>query len=343
MKNLQDELKRIGLDCALFLTDEKTDPTLFYFTEYIGAGVLIVPALGEPILHASLRDKGIAERVKGVILTDGAKKLSEVLNEKNISCGKIGICFDNMLMKDFNRLKEKLNCEFIDISDFMKSLRECKNSLEISKIQKACIVTDEIIGEFVKNFSKFKTEEEAAAFLVYETRIRGCGLAFEPIVATGGNAAVPHHVPHGKIQKGFCVVDFGVTYKGYCSDMTRTFFVGKPTSEEVKIYGELLKVQEDSIAKVEVGAEIAKLHNDAAKILGDKFIHSLGHALGIEVHEEPYVSSSTKGVLKEGMVITIEPGVYVSGKYGIRIEDDVLVTDGKPKVLSKFSKELIVV
>jgi len=341
MKRIQEELLKKGLDCALFVNGEKIDANSFYLIGYTGSGVLIIPARGKPVLHAASRDKGMAEKVRGVILTDGNKKLSEVLKEKNVACSKIGICFDNLLVSDFSRLKYKLNCEFTDISNFMREVRECKNAGEIAKIEKACKITDEIIGKFVKNFGNFKTEEEAAAFLIYETRIRGCGLAFEPIVASGANAAVPHHIPSGKIHNGFCVVDFGVTYKGYCSDMTRTFYVGTPTTQEKKLYSDLLKVQEDSINKVKAGAEIAALHDDAAKILGDKFIHSLGHGLGIEVHESPYISSSTKGVLKEGMVITIEPGVYVPGKYGIRIEDDMLVTSGKPRVLNKFSKELI--
>lgn len=343
MKRIQDYLVEKGIDCALFLTEEKVDTNLFYFTGYIGAGVLIVPAAGKPLLHASLRDKTMAKKIKGVDLTDGTKKLSEVFKERNISCVKIGICFDAVLVSDFNGLKERLGCEFVDISDFMRGLREVKSKTEIINIQRACKITDEILGKFVEKFKKFKTEEEAAAFLVYETRIRGCGLAFEPIVASGANASVPHHVPSGKIKKGFCVVDFGVTYQGYCSDVTRTFFVGKPTEEEKKTYYDLLKVQRTVINKVMMGKEIAPLHNEVKKILGDKLIHSLGHGLGIEVHEPPYVSSSTKGVLKEGMVITIEPGVYAAGKYGIRIEDDVLVTKGKPRVLSKFSKELNII
>ena len=343
MKRLQEELLKRKLDCAIFLSGEKPDANCFYLTGYTGAGVLVIPAVGKPILHAPSRDTGLAEKVKGVVLTDGNRKLSEVLKEKSIACGKVGICFDTLLVSDFNKLKEKLNCEFSDLSSFMKGLRACKNSSEIAKIRTACKITDEIIGKFVKNFKKFKTEEEVVAFLVYETRLRGCDLAFEPIVASGVNAAVPHHVSHGKINRGFCVVDFGVKYKGYCSDVTRTFYIGVPTASDRKLYFDLLKVQEDSINNVEVGAEIASLHNDAKKILGDKFIHSLGHGLGIDVHEEPYVSSSTKGVLKEGMIITIEPGVYVPGKYGIRIEDDVVVTANGAKVLSKFSKELIVI
>ena len=342
MKRIQAELIRQGIDCAIFLNGEKPEPNSFYLTGYTGSGFLVVPAVGEPFLHAPSRDKALAEEVSGVDIADGNKKLSEIIREKNIVCKKIGIAFSNILVSDFNRLKESFNCSFFDLSSFMKELRVVKRKDEIDKIKTACKITDDILGKFVDNFKEFKTEEEAAAFLVYETRVRGCGLAFEPIVASGKNAAVPHHMPHGKIQKGFCIVDFGVKYNGYCSDVTRTFYVGKPSKNEIKIYNNMLKVQEDSTAKVLAGNEIASLHNNAKKILGDKFIHSLGHGLGIEVHEEPYISDSTKGFLRGGMVVTIEPGIYVPEKYGIRIEDDVLVTSGKPLVLSKFGKELIV-
>ncbi len=343
MKALQKYLLKNGLDCALFLNGEKPDPNSFYLTGYNGSGVLIVPSRGKAILHVPDRDKTEALNAKNanVSVADKNRKLSDVLKEKGISTKKIGICFENTFVSDFNSLKEKFNCSFTDLSGFMKELRMQKRTDEIAKIKKACTITDKIIEKFVANFKKFKTESDATAFLTYEARSRGCGLAFEPIVASGANAAVPHHVPSGAIKSGFCVVDFGVTYKGYCSDVTRTFYVGKPTEKERRLYAELLKIQEDSILKVIVGGKIAHLYNDAKRILGDKFIHSLGHGMGIEVHEAPNISYTNEGVFKKNMVVTIEPGVYVSGKYGIRIEDDVLVTSGKPRVLSKFSKELI--
>jgi len=341
VKLLQTEISRLGLDCAIFATYEKVNLNLFYLTGYVGAGFLVVFANGRLMLHVPSRDLSLAKKVKGVTVSSG-KKLSEVLSSNGISVKKAGIDFANISVLDFNNLKEKLSCDFIDLTEFMEDMRMIKRSDEVDLIRKACSITDEIIDKFVKNFNNFKSEEEAVAFLVYSARKRGCGIAFEPIVATGANASVPHHVSSGKINNGFCVVDFGVTFKGYCSDVTRTFYVGKPSVSDKKIYHDLLGAQLKTISFVKSGALIKEVSVESEKLTGE-MIHSLGHGLGIEVHEKPFVSKDTKISFKEGMVVTIEPGVYVSGKYGIRIEDDVLVTSTGCEVLSKFWKELIII
>lgn len=342
MKDIQSELSKRGLDCAIFMTNEEPNPNLFYFTRYKGAGFLVIPANGRAVLHVPNRDLSEAKMVKGVLISCG-KKLSESLSSLGISTKKVGIDFVNTSVTEFNTLKERFNCELFDLTDYLNDLRSIKSKDEINKIREACKITDNVIGKFVNNFSKFKTEEEAAAFLVYETRKLGCVESFEPIVASGSNAAVPHHTPSGKMNKGFCVVDFGIKYQGYCSDVTRTFYFGKPTSDEEKIYNDLLREQERAISLIKPGKVIGDLCVDAEKNLQQKLIHSLGHGLGIEVHEFPYVSTNSKTVLKEGMTITIEPGEYIEGKYGIRIEDDVLVTKKGFEVLSKFTKKLIII
>lgn len=342
MKILQEQIKAKGLDGALFVTNESLNPNLFYLTGYIGAGVMIIRPDDHPILHVPSRDLTQAKQVKGVEVTSG-KKLIEILAEKKIKFKKLGIDFVNISAFDFNELKEKLNCEFIDITETMNSYRVVKSDEEIKKILMACKITDKILGNFIKNFKKFKTEKDASAFLVYESNKLAEGVSFEPIVASGKNAAIPHHVPSGIMNKGFCVIDFGVKYKGYCSDVTRTIYFGKPDKNEEKIYYDLLENQEKAISLVKPGVPISDLCDHAEKNLKQKLIHSLGHGLGIEVHEMPYVSTNSKDALKEGMVITIEPGEYVEGKYGIRIEDDVLVTASGQKVLSKFTKKLIII
>lgn len=342
MRALQEEIKKLGIDCAIFITYEKPNPNLFYLTGYVGAGALIVRLNDRPILHVPSRDLIQAKEIKGVEVVSG-KKLVETFAEYKIGNKKIGIDFANISVLDFNSLKERLGCEFFDLSDLMNGYRMIKSEEEIEKIRKACKITDSILDKFVKNFKKFKTEEEAAAFLVYEARKLAEGVSFEPIVASGANAAVPHHIPSGKINKGFCVIDFGVKYEGYCSDVTRTIYFGKPSKGEEKIYYDLLENQEKAISFVRTGIVIGDLCDGAEKDLKQKLIHSLGHGLGIEVHELPYVSTNSKDILKEGMVITIEPGEYIEGKYGIRIEDDVLVTSNGQKVLSKFTKKLIII
>ncbi len=342
MKFLQEQIKKKGLDGALFVTNESLNPNLFYLTGYIGAGILLIRPNDKPILHVPSRDLTQAKQVNGVEITSG-KKLIEMLAEKKINIKKMGTDFTNISVFDFNELKEKLNCDFIDLTETMNSYRAIKSNVEIQKIQMACKLTDKILSKFVKNFKKFKTEKDASAFLVYESNKLAEGVSFEPIVASGKNAAIPHHVPSGNMNKGFCVIDFGVKYQGYCSDVTRTIYFGKPNKDEEKIYYDLLENQENAISLIKPGVPIADLCNNAEKNLKQKLIHSLGHGLGVEVHEMPYVSTNSKDILKEGMVITIEPGEYIEGKYGIRIEDDVLVTEDGQKVLSKFTKKLIII
>lgn len=338
--DIKNYLKEKDLDFILFATYEDVNPNIFYFTGYVGAGFLIIFPSGEMMLHVPTRDLAQAKKIKSLTISSG-KKLFEVLSERNLLSKNVGIDFANISVRDFNNLKEKLKCEFIDLTEFMEGIRMIKDKIEIDKIKGACKITDEILQKFVDNFRDFKTEEEASSFLVYETLKRGCSVAFEPIVATGENAAVPHHISRGKINKGFCVVDFGVKFEGYCSDVTRTFYVGKSTEKEKKIYSDLLKEQEKAISLVRPGLVIGDFCVMAEKNLKQKLIHSLGHGMGIEVHEMPYVSLDSKFTLKEGMVVTIEPGEYIEGKYGLRIEDDVLVTSFGSEILSKFTKELI--
>lgn len=340
MKKLQDKLAMENIDFALVITDENVNPNLFYFTKYSGSGSLILFPNSKPILHVSSRDLNEAKLVDGVKLSYG-KKLFEILN--SFKPRRIGIDFCNISVRDFNNLKNKVNCEFVDLTNFFNEIRGIKDNGEISNIKEACNITDIILENFVKNFRNFKTEQDAAAFLVYETYQNGCIPSFEPIVASGKNAAIPHHKSHGKMNNGFCVVDFGVKYKGYCSDVTRTFYVGNISNKKNKIYYDLLHAQEKAISLLKSGISISELCNSIDKTLKQKLIHAWGHGLGIEVHESPYILNSSNEILKENMVITIEPGEYVEGKYGIRIEDDILITKEGCEVLSKFTKDLICV
>lgn len=338
MNELQDKMSKENIDFALIVTNEDVNPNLFYLTRYSGSGALIVFPNSKPILHVTSRDLNEAKLVDNVKISYG-KKLFEILISLNPK--RIGVDFSNVSVRDFNNIKNKINCEFVDLSDFFNEIRAIKNKDEISLVKRACKITDAILENFVKNFGSFDTEESAVAFLVYETYKSGCTLSFEPIVASGKNAAIPHHKSGGKMNKGFCVVDFGVKYKGYCSDVTRTFYFGDVSNKEKKIYNDLLYAQEKAISLVKSGINISELCNSTDKILKQKLIHALGHGLGIEVHESPFVTNSSDKILKKNMIITIEPGEYVDGKYGIRIEDDVLVTKDGCEILSNFPKELI--
>ena len=145
-----------------------------------------------------------------------------------------------------------------------------------------------------------------------------------------------------KISKGFVVLDFGVIYKCYCSDITRTVYVGKPNVKEVYTYDKVLRVQEECINMLKPGGKCSDVFDYSNKQLGKKFTHGLGHDIGLEIHELPNLKPKTNEVLKPGMVVTVEPGLYLK-EFGIRIEDDVLITKIGYKILTKTKKELITI
>ena len=166
------------------------------------------------------------------------------------------------------------------------------------------------------------------------------------IVASGSNASSPHHKPsNAKIKKGFCVIDFGVKYRGYCSDITRTVYAGRPSLKEKEIYNSLLKIQEEAINLAKNNKKCSELYDFVNESLGKYkkyFTHGLGHGVGVEIHEMPNLTLNSKDRIKDGMAFTIEPGIYISGKFGIRIEDTILFKN-RPIALTKTSKDLLII
>lgn len=199
-------------------------------------------------------------------------------------------------------------------------------------MKKACQLTCERIKECIEKFDSFKTEKEVKEFLE-----KNVELSFETIVASGKNAANPHYFGNEILEKGFCVIDFGIKHNGMCGDVTRTIYLGTPSDEEKKLYNYLLREHYKMLKQVKINAKPKYIEKAFRKRLGNKnklFIHALSHGLGKEVHAK----MNTK--LKKGEVITIEPGFYLKGHYGIRIEDDVCVGEG---VLTKLSRELKII
>lgn len=228
------------------------------------------------------------------------------------------------------------------IYNSLLSMAKIKTKEEIKNIKKACRITDSIFKKMMKNFN-FKNESDIAGFIKKEIKKRELRQSFKPIVASGKSASNPHYQENNKkLSRGFCVIDFGVKYSGYCSDMTRTVFIGKPTKKERQIYNMILKSQTSAIKKLKPGVSCKTIANEARKHLkryNKKMIHSTGHGLGKRIHEKPYISIKSNENLDKGMVFTIEPGIYLKN-YGIRIEDTILLKQ-KPVILTKSEKRLI--
>ncbi len=218
-------------------------------------------------------------------------------------------------------------------------LREIKNANEIRNIRKACKIGDITFNYLLKNIRKGVTEEELASMIEIFILGQNAKISFKPIVAFGNNSAIPHHQNSKRRlrKEEIILLDFGVNYKGYCSDMTRTLFYGKRNKKFEDIYLTVLRAQKTATEKInkEYLAAKGKLKASAVDKSAREFIvkkdfdsipHSLGHGIGIEVHEAPSISPTSKDLLKLGMVFSIEPGIYINGWGGIRIEDLFFLT-----------------
>ena len=233
-----------------------------------------------------------------------------------------------------------------DVSKFLEGLRQAKTKEEIARIKRACRIADNIFKKIISNF-KFKTEKEIVRFMKIEALKHDTELSFEPIVANASNAVTAHHEPKSRLKKGFLILDFGIKYKGYLSDMTRTLYIGKPSKQEQELYEKVKSINEKCIERAKIGMRSETLYNYSLKLFGKDakyFVHGLGHGIGVRIHEKPSLGKSKDKLLK-GSVFTIEPGYYnPNSKIGIRIEDDIYLGDkNKKEILTKSTKKLVCV
>ena len=265
-------------------------------------------------------------------------------------CENVGFEEDHVTYSKYKEYMHKYKINNLQETEkIIEKQRMIKDEEEIEKIQKACEITDNCF-EHLKEFIKVgKTEEEIAIEIEKYFRLNGAeGISFEPIVASGANSSKPHAVPTDKkIDLGDVVtLDFGCKYKGYCSDMTRTIFVGYIPEAVKEIYDLVLKNQIQTEKELKEGANVkllSKMVENDFKLNGYDLIHSLGHGVGLDVHEYPYLNSRNDFLLKDKMVVTNEPGIYIPGKFGVRIEDTVLITKSGCINLTKSDKNYIVV
>ena len=193
---------------------------------------------------------------------------------------------------------------------------------------------------------KLKTELQVKEFIEAEIEKDGYKTSFPLIVASGKNAAIPHYSPRQNKLKGFCVVDFGINYNGYCTDITRTFFVGKSTKKEIELYNLVNNAKNYASTLITPGKRTAFVTKKTRQALGKYekyFTHGLGHGIGLEIHEFPNLKTEAKDKFYPGMIFTIEPGIYIKNKLGIRIEDDYLLGEKGLIQLTKAPKDLVVI
>lgn len=270
--------------------------------------------------------------------------LIQDLKINNLAFEEENICFSQ-----YSKFKDGFSCELIPQNGLVETLRIVKDQHEIECISKAAAIADSAFNHMIKFIEIGMKESDVALELEFTMKKLGASdLSFTSIVASGVRSSLPHGTATEKVlnEGEFLTLDFGCVYKGYCSDMTRTIILGEPDEKMIEVYNTVKGAQEKALEQIAPGkvcSEIDKIARDyiEAKGYGEYFGHGLGHGVGCEIHEAPRVSPKSDVVLKEGMIITDEPGIYIPDFGGVRIEDLVLVTEDGYKTLSKSPKELI--
>ncbi len=336
--------------------ETSNDPSFFYFTQLarglFESSYVFLTRKNLKVITSQLEAETAKSEDLDVEVFSSGKQKDELLKEVTKSTTFIGINYSGLSYADFLSLKEKLpDKEFIDVGDSISSLRQVKSDREITKLKEAARIVSVVGDEIPGMLKEGMTEGELAAKVNYEMMKNGASsTSFDTIAAFGPDAAEPHFSGGSrKLKKGDVVlVDFGAKYQRYCSDMTRTYFFGKPDKEMQEMYEVVFSSQDAGFKAIRSG-ENGKMVDAASRKVIDsskfkgKFIHSLGHGVGLNVHDHPALGPQSDFFLKENMVVTVEPGVYVPKKGGVRIEDDVIVTKGGCQIITSASRELQIV
>ncbi len=344
--------QKVFQSCGVDAVCVSAEHLIRYLTGFVAESGLVVVDKSGTTLYTDKRYIEAAEKLfEGTDVTPVLYAQADVMARLK-GYERVGVSFTWISHIEFLAF-EKEGISLVDIDDPFSKAMEVKNDYEIECIQRACEIAEESFNQLLPQIKEGMTETEVAALLEYTMRKKGAeGLSFETIVAFGAHAAVPHHVT-GNTRLCFgdeILIDFGCRVHGYCSDITRTFLFGDDGKHEEfkRAYAHVLTAHELAKEKIVAGMtgkeadEIARGYL-MEKGYGELFTHSLGHGIGLNVHEAPYLSPKRENILQDGMVFSDEPGVYKAGEYGIRIEDTVTLKNGKIKsFMSKTDRTLIV-
>ncbi len=339
------------IDCVLVTSDVNRR----YFTGMKSSAGTVVAFRDKAYLIIDFR---YIEKARAVVTSAEVieqKKLYHQLSEliHSHSARNIAVESQTMTINQLNTLKKFIkDIEFIEtdvLSNAINLLRMSKDLSEIECIRKAQEIAETAFDGILDFIKEGVTEREIAMELERIMMINGSeGVSFETIVLSGENTSMPHGVPSDKkVKKGeFILMDYGAVYNGYHSDMTRTVCLGEPSDEMRKVYDIVLEAQTAAINAAHSGITGQELDLIARSIIddagyGEYFGHSLGHGVGLEIHEKPNASQSYNHVLNENAVVTIEPGIYIAGKFGVRIEDFVILHENKCVNITKSAKNII--
>ena len=345
------------------LLGEKVDGLLLtsrysrhYGAEFdIAEGVAIVTVKGCRYFTDSRYIESAQNGIRGfeVIEMNRQNPYHQLLNAAIADFGVTALGYEEeyLTVAEFRDYEEKLNASLVPMHGPISGFRAVKEEWELDRMRKAQAITDQAFSEVLGRLKMGMTEKQLQAELIYCLYKNGAdGLAFDPIVVSGPNTSLPHGVAGDRViaQGDFVTMDFGAMYQGYCADMTRTVAVGTATEEMKKIYDTVLQAQLAGIAASRAGVTGAQVDSAARQVIeqagyGKYFGHGYGHGIGMEVHEMPSCSPSGSRVMEAGMVGSAEPGIYLPGKFGVRIEDLVIFREGGNENMTASPKNLIIV
>ena len=343
-------LPEYGLD-AMLITSQ---PGERYALGFHGEGLLLVTREGGHYTTDGRYIEAAREQVTGVevsLVSAGSGHLAQArayIEEKGLH--NVGFESAFMTVDDHRRYSQQLPCILTPAQSLLEDLRSSKDEEELTAMRRAQQITDEAFKAVLDYIRPGRTEREIAARLVYELLRRGGErVSFDPIVAAGPNGSRPHAVPGElAVDTGmFITMDFGCVVEGYCSDMTRTVALGQPTQEMEQVYALVLAAQRAGINAARAGVTGREVDQAARQVIaeggyGEYFSHSFGHSLGLEIHESPSASPAEARPLPLGCVISAEPGIYLPGRFGVRIEDVLILKEGGCEDMTRSPKDLIV-
>ncbi len=351
LDKLRIAMKEQGIDAVLVLEDLNRR----YLSEFSCSSGMLLITVTAAYLITDFRyyEMALNQASKQFEVLDlkGVDERHSFIEKAFLGCKTVGFEGDYMSYASYLSFKEKHpSFEFVNIGSMIETLRQIKTADELLSMQKAQDIADNAFSVLMKNLNPSQmTEIDVAVELEYLMRKSGAeGMSFDTIAVSGDASALPHGTPRNvKLKKGFLTMDFGAKVDGYCSDMTRTVVIGKPTEDIKRLYNTVLLAQTSALEYLKAGCDCGEADKIARDIINKDydgtFGHSLGHAVGLLVHESPALSPRGFGnKLVVGNVVTVEPGIYIFGKYGCRIEDMVAITEDGVYNFTHSTKEMLV-
>ncbi len=353
MKNLEKYLSILGEEAdGLLLTSRYSR---HYGAEFdIAEGVAIVSRAGCRYFTDSRYIESAGKGIRGFDVREVNREnsYSKLLNEAIADFGITALGYEEsyLTVAELKSYESRLNAKLVPMNDTISGFRAVKEEWELALMRKAQRITDAAFSEVCNRIKAGMTEKQLCAELIYCLLKNGAdGMAFDPIVVSGPNTSLPHGVPGDRVlQPGdFITMDFGALYQGYCADMTRTVALGYATEEMKQVYETVRQAQLAGIAVTKAGVPGKDIDAAARKVISDAgygayFGHGYGHSLGLEIHESPSPNAGNSEPMPAGAVCSAEPGIYLPGKFGVRIEDVTIIREDGCEIITKSPKNLII-